>query len=77
MDGSKLSIKRDKDIIIPRALYVTTKASFLNDIKGLELYYTSQQIVKTLKTTKSMISNEVCKLISERYNIQPFYRFEL
>jgi site-specific recombinase XerD len=75
MDSSKLSIKRDKDIIIPRALYATTKDSFSNDIKVLEEYYSKKDIVQILKHTKENISNQVCELVSNRYNTRPFYRY--
>lgn len=77
MDRSKLSIKRDKDIIIPRALYATTQDSFLNDIKVLEEFYTEREIVNTLKHTKENISNKVCELVSDRYNTKRFYRFAI
>jgi len=75
MDSSKLSIKRDKDIIIPRALYATNKDSFPKDIKVLEEYYSKRDIVEILKQTKENISNQVCILVSKRYNTKPFYRY--
>lgn len=77
MDSSKLSLKRDKDIIIPRALYATTKDSFLKDIKLLEKYYSKKEIVEILKNTKENISNQVCELVSNRYHTKPFYRYVL
>ncbi|MBJ7880967.1 DUF6922 domain-containing protein [Gelidibacter salicanalis] len=77
MDSSKLSLKRDKVIIIPRALYATTKDSFLKDIKLLEEYYSKNEIVEILKDTKENISNEVCELVSNRYGTKPFYRYAL
>ncbi|GAA3623357.1 DUF6922 domain-containing protein [Flavivirga jejuensis] len=75
MDSSKLSIKRDKNIIIPRALYATNEDSFPKDIKVLEEYYSKRDIVQILKHTKENISNQVCILVSKRYNIKPFYRY--
>ncbi len=75
MDSSKLSIRRDKDIIIPRALYATNKDSFNKDIKILEEFYSTKVIVQILKNTKENISNQVCELVSERYNTKPFYRY--
>jgi hypothetical protein len=75
MDSSKLSIKRDKDIIIPRALLATTKESFPKDIKVLETYYSNSEIVNILKHTKENISNQVCELVSKRYRTKPFYRY--
>ena len=77
MDSSKLSIKRDKDIIIPRVLYATNKDSFTKDIKILEKFYSIKDIVQILKNTKENISNQVCELVSERYNTKPFYRYAL
>lgn len=75
MDCSKLSLKRDKDIIIPRALYATTKATFPKDIKVLEAHYSKKEIVAVLRHTKENISNQVCELVSKRYHIKPFYRY--
>nr|WP_207037745.1 hypothetical protein [Psychroflexus sp. ALD_RP9] len=75
MDRSKLSLKRDKEIIIPRALYATTKETFSKDILVLERYYSKSDILNILKHTKENISNEVCVLVSKRYNTAPFYRY--
>ncbi len=77
MDSSKLSLKRDKDIIIPRALYATDKDSFTKDIKVLEEYYSKREIVDVLKNTKENISNQVCVLVSKRYHTKPFYRYAI
>ncbi len=77
MDSSKLSLQGDKDIIIPRALYATTKDSFLKDIKLLEEYYSKSENVDILKNTKENISNQVCELVSNRYNTKPFHRYAL
>jgi len=75
MDQSRLNAERDKDIIIPRALYFTNRQSFNEDISRLEALYDPQQIVQQLQTTKELISNEVCVLVSERYHVAPFSRF--
>lgn len=75
MDYEKMNYQRDMDIIIPRALYMTNKNSFDNDIKKLENIYTSSQIIKHLKTTKEFISNEICEMVALRYSIPTFYRF--
>ncbi len=75
MDYSKLSIKRDKDIIIPRALYTTTKDTFTKDIATLERLYSKQEILFCLKHTKERISNKTCVLVAEKYNVTPFYRY--
>ena len=77
MDYSKLSIRHDKDIIIPRALYATTKESFNVDIQKLEKLYTKREIVNCLKETKENISNITCKLVALKYNVPIFYRFKI
>ncbi|MGE6221818.1 DUF6922 domain-containing protein [Nubsella zeaxanthinifaciens] len=75
MDASKLDVKSDKDIIIPRALFATTADSFENDIKTLESLYTRAQILIELKATKERISNQVCNLVAKRYHVKQFSRF--
>ena len=39
MDYTKLNLNKDKDIIIPRAMYATTADSFEKDIQKLEKLY--------------------------------------
>lgn len=77
MDPTKLSLRQDKFIIIPRALYATTRRTFDKDIQRLEKFYWSQEIISILRDTKERISNEVCTLVAERNNVQPFLRYEL
>lgn len=77
MDASKLSLKKDKSIIIPRALFATTGASFDKDIRRLEKFYSSHEIISVLRNTKERISNEVCTLVAERYKAKPFLRYKL
>ncbi|MCH7410566.1 hypothetical protein MM239_14255 [Belliella sp. DSM 111904] len=77
MDTERLSVKKDKDIIIPRALFATTKNNFEEDIKKLENLYSHEVIVTVLESTKELISNEVCALVSDRYNTKPFLRYNL
>ena len=77
MDATKLSLKRDKAVIIPRALYATTLRTFDKDIQRLEKFYSSDEIISILRNTKERISNEVCKLVAERYNAEPFVRYKL
>lgn len=76
MDHSKLNLSRDKDIIIPRALFATTPETFETDIQKLESLYSAKDIVKYLKTTKERISNEVCAMVAKRYNVPTFARFK-
>jgi len=75
MDMKQLDWKQDEDVIIPRALYMTNSETFEKDIKKLENIYTSAQIVKQLKSTKELVSNEVCELVASRYGVPFFYRF--
>lgn len=77
MDASRLSVKKDKAIIIPRALFATTQASFEIDIQRLEELYSRKEIISILKNTKERISNEVCVLVTKRYNAKPFLRYSL
>lgn len=77
MDYSKLHPERDKDIIIPRAMYATTSETFEQDIQTLENLYAPSEIIKYLKNTKELISNEVCTLIAKRYDIPVFARFRI
>jgi len=77
MEYSQLSVERDDDIIIPRALYFTDLRTFNEDISRLEVFYTPQQIVQQLRNTKELISNEVCAMVAERYHIPLFHRFSI
>jgi len=76
MDSNKLSTKKDKEIIIPRAVLTTTKETFIKDITLLENTYSANDIYNTLKNTKERISNNVCKMVSERYNMPEFLRYK-
>jgi len=75
MNYEHLNSELDKDIIIPRALYMTNKQTFNQDIEKLEFLYTPDQIVYQLKETKEMISNEICELVAKRYKVPVFHRF--
>ena len=75
MDHRTLDVQRDSDIIIPRALIASTRDTFLNDIVKLERLYTREQIVNQLKATKERVSNTVCVMVAERYQIPSFFRF--
>lgn len=77
MEYEKLSFKRDKAIVIPRALYATSPDSFLADIKKLEKIYSRTEILDTLRNTKELISNKVCELVANRYQVPTFYRYKL
>lgn len=75
VDMTKLNPKRDKDLVIPRALFATTEATFDEDIMRLENLYSKNEILKTLMTTKERISNTVCELVAKRYKAKTFFRF--
>lgn len=77
MDYSKLNLSKDKSIIIPRALFATTRETFETDIQKLEELYSTKDIVKYLKLTTENISNKVCISVAKRYNVIPFIRFSL
>ena len=77
IDYSKLNIDKDKDIIIPRALYATIPETFEKDMQILESLYTREDLVECLKNTKELITNSVCEMVAKRYNIAVFYRFKI
>lgn len=75
MNPDLLDAESDQDIIIPRALYMTNSSSFNADISKLEGIYSPSEIIRNLKATKELISNEVCKMVAKRYFIPIFHRF--
>ena len=77
VDMSKLDLQKDKDLIIPRALFATTESTFSRDITRLESLYSQEEILTVLKTTKELISNNVCKWVADRYAGNGFERFKL
>ncbi|RYY65862.1 MAG: hypothetical protein EOO13_16590 [Chitinophagaceae bacterium] len=76
VDIKKLDIQKDSEVIIPRALYMTTSESLPQDIARLEELYSSTEILEALKHTKEKISNNVCKMVAERYFTPVFSRFK-
>lgn len=75
MDIRKLSIRRDYKIIISRILMFTNKTYFENNISILESYFKPSEIIKVIKETNERISDEVCALLSEKYNVTIFSKF--
>lgn len=71
-----LDVQADKDLIIPRALFMTTEQTFAEDISKLENLYHKDEIVEELKNTKERISNKVCLMVAERYHVEKFLRFK-
>lgn len=77
VDMNKLDLQKDKGLIIPRALFATTESTFSRDITRLESLYSQEEILTVLKTTKELISNNVCKWVADRYAVNGFERFKL
>lgn len=75
-DINKLSAKEDMEIIIPRMLLATNEETFKKDISSVEEVYTSDEIYSVLKNTKELISNQVCRMVTERYNKPIFLRYK-
>ena len=66
-DVSKLSIKRDKDFIIPRAMHFTSENTFDDDFKRLEKLYSKMEILESLEKADSItIPNIALELASEK-----------
>lgn len=76
LDSSKLSLKEDKDIIIPRVLMTTNEETFSKDILTVESVYNANEIYSVLKDTKERISNSVCRLVAKRYKKPTFLRYK-
>ena len=77
VDPAELDLKSDWDFIIPRALFLTTAATFKADISSLENIYSSQQILEALQSTRERVSNSVCLMVADRYHVAPFLRFRI
>lgn len=75
VDMSSLDIDNDRDLIIPRALMATTPLTFTDDIAKLEVIYPKSVIARELKTTKERVSNQICRLVAQRYHVKQFARF--
>jgi hypothetical protein len=75
-DIERISIDRDKSIIIPRLIFSSTESTFDADIAILEKFYSQDEIIQTLRSTKERISNRVCLFVANKYAIEPFKRFK-
>ena len=75
LNMSRLDHKKDRDLIIPRALIATTPSTFIADIVRLEALYPKTVIARELKNTKEKVSDQVCRLVARRYHIKQFSRF--
>ena len=75
IDPFCLDINNDMNFIIARVLFGTTASTFEHDISQLELLYSRDQILNTLKNTKERVSNNVCSMVANRYSSEPFKRF--
>lgn len=76
MDLSKLTVKEDKEVIIPRMLLATNEKTFRKDIASVEKVYTANEIYSVIKNTKERISNQVCRMVAARYNKPTFLRYK-
>jgi hypothetical protein len=74
-DPSRLDVKRDLGLIIPRALFATDEDNFETNIQKLENLYTKEVILSTLQNTREMISDKVCEMVAKRYHVPTFYRY--
>lgn len=70
MDIKKLSIIRDYKIIISRILMFTNEIHFNNNITLLEKKFTVKKIISAVTESTDRISDIVCNLISNKYNVQ-------
>jgi hypothetical protein len=68
VDQSQLDVVCDKSFIIPRALYMTNKASFEKDISVLEKLYSESDIIEYLLMSKEKVSIAIREMVVERYN---------
>ena len=76
MDINSLSIEQDKEFIIPRVLMIADNDNFDLNIQLLERLYNSEEIYTALKRTKERISNDVCRMVAERYDKPTFLRYK-
>lgn len=77
MDHSKLHLRLDMHIIIPRAMFASIPDTFDANIEKSELYNSKEDILYHLQNTKERISNKVCDLVAIRYGVERFARFKL
>ena len=69
-----LDVDRDQELIIPRALFMTTERSFEADIKRLEGIYTHAEIVNNLQRTTERLSGRIIDMVARRYHVAIFGR---
>ncbi len=54
---------------------MSNEKTFNDDIARLEIIYTSDEIIWSLKSTKERISNRVCEMVARRYQVPLFHRY--
>jgi len=69
MDKKKLSIVRDYKIIISRILMFTDETHFNNNISVLEKKFSIKKIITSVIESTDRISDVVCNLLSQKYNV--------
>ena len=53
----------------------TNAATFSKDIALVETVYNTNEIYSVLKDTKERISNNICRMVANRYNKPTFLRY--
>lgn len=76
IDVDSLCREKDKEFIISRVMMTANKDNFDSVIKELESIYTDKEIYLALKHTKERISNNVCRLVCDRYQMPKFLRYK-
>jgi hypothetical protein len=77
------NIKKYEDLIV--SYKIEGKSTELFSIERENLMETEEilynelidYIIKYLKSTKERITNTVCEMVAERYNVEAFYRFKI
>lgn len=77
VNPKRLDVERDFYLIIPRALFATDENNFEANIQKLEDLYPRETILQILQQTREAISNKVCELVAQRYQVEPFYRWSI
>lgn len=75
VDIESLNLERDYFFIISRVLSFTTEESLRNNMNVLTTQFEVSVILDVLKHTDEIISDVVCRLISEYYNVPNYSKF--
>lgn len=69
LDVTKLNIQKDSDVVISRILMFSDFSNYSDNILFLESLYTEETIKSVIIASTERISDEICSLISKRYNL--------